>query len=78
MNQPCQAATKRYLNNLRMARILGGFSQDNLAAKIQVDPAIISRIERGVIKGTREQHGRLAKVLGIPEEDLFPKAGTEK
>jgi len=58
-----------------MARILGRFSQEDLAASIEVDPAIIGRIERGIIKGTSEQRRQLAQILGMPEDHLFAEEG---
>lgn len=73
-----QAQQKRYTTNLRVARILRGFSQDDLAGRIGVDPAIISRIERGVIRGTPEQRKRLVQILKIPKIGLFPEGKVEE
>ena len=64
---------KRYSTNMRMARLLVGYTQDALAARIGVDPAIIGRIERGIIRGTQEQRRRLARILEVPESLLFPE-----
>ena len=72
MSRTCQAGPKRYSTNLRLVRILRGVTQDDLAVGIGVDPAIIGRIERGVIRGTPEQRRRLAQILKIPESQLFP------
>jgi transcriptional regulator with XRE-family HTH domain len=78
MTVQSQEGKKRYANNLRMARVLGQLSQEDLAARIKVDPSIVGRIERGVIRGTPEQRSRLAQVLDMPEDHLFPKSEAEE
>ena len=77
MTDQSQGQQKRYVNNLRIVRVIEGLSQDALAAKIQVDPAIVGRIERGVIRGTPEQRRQIARILGVPETQLFSVSKPE-
>jgi transcriptional regulator with XRE-family HTH domain len=68
---------KRYPNQLRILRFLSGLSQEQLAVRVGVDQAIIGRIERGAIRGTPLQRKRLAEILEVGEDTLFP-SGQEK
>lgn len=63
--------------NLRVARQIANLTQAQLAEKAGVDPALISRLERG---GRRrpsyEAVVRIARALNLAPDDLFPVAAT--
>ena len=42
-----------------------------VAAKLEIDPSLLSRIERGEKRMTRDQIGRLSRILGIGEDALL-------
>lgn len=58
---------------LRMARQIAGFTQQELAKRAGVDPALISRLERG---GRRrpsyEAIVRISRALNCAPDELFP------
>ncbi len=58
--------------NLRQARQSRGLTQEQLARKIGVDQAAISRMENGKQRITLELLGRMAEALGMDPRDLFP------
>ncbi len=58
--------------NLRQARQSRGLTQEQLARKIGIDQAAISRMENGKQRITLELLGRMAQALGMDPRDLFP------
>lgn len=58
--------------NLRQARQSRGLTQEQLARKIGVDQAAISRMENGKQRITLEVLGLMAEALGMDPRDLFP------
>lgn len=55
-----------YAKAFRVTRAMAGLSQAELAAQIHVDPSMVSLIESGARKPSRETMTRLAKAMGIP------------
>ena len=49
-----------------------------VAAKLDIDTAILSKIERSERKATKEQIIKLAKILDLKEEDLLVQYLSEK
>lgn len=58
-------------NIIRSKREEKGMLLRQLAAMIDVDTAIISKIERGERKARREQLIKIAKALGLNEKELL-------
>jgi transcriptional regulator with XRE-family HTH domain len=58
-------------NIIRTKREEKGMLLRQLAAMIDVDTAIISKIERGERKARREQIIKIAKVLGLNEKEIL-------
>lgn len=58
-------------NIIRTKREEKGMLLRQLAAMIDVDTAIISKIERGERKARREQLIKIAKVLGLNEKEIL-------
>lgn len=56
---------------IREQREKKGLLLRQLAAQLDIDAAILSKIERGDRKATRDQIPKLAKILEIPEEELL-------
>jgi len=56
------------IRNLRIDRQL---PLRTVAAYLDIDQAILSRIERGKRKATREHIVKLAKYFNVPEKDLL-------
>jgi transcriptional regulator with XRE-family HTH domain len=61
--------------NLRRLRLAAGFTQERLSAAIQMEPAEISRLERGGRDPQLLTIVRLARGLGVPVAELV--AGIE-
>lgn len=57
-----------YLRSLRISRKL---LLREVAAGLGIDPSLLSRIERGMKRPTREQAIRLASILRVSERDLL-------
>jgi len=70
MKDKCQEPTPP--SGVRLARLLRGFTQDQIATAASIDPAIVSRAERGV-PVSPETRRRIATVLEMSERDLFPE-----
>jgi len=76
------AASLSYTTNyklLRLARQIAGLTQQELAARAGVDIGLLSRLERG-LRGKRTSYEtlvRIARVLNVPVEELFPVADVE-
>jgi transcriptional regulator with XRE-family HTH domain len=63
------------MNNspLRIARITRGWTQAEFAKRLSIDRTTLSRVETGFVKPGPDLRRRIAGVLGIMEESLFPK-----
>lgn len=62
------------MNKIKRARQEKGLKAKALAAKVELTPASVSKIERGLVGVSPEKAKRLAEVLGISIEDvLFPE-----
>ena len=57
---------------MRRARLLRGLSQGQLAKRLGLRQPLLSDFERGVLIPNRETRARIARVLGQPEDSLFP------
>jgi transcriptional regulator with XRE-family HTH domain len=57
------------LHNLRRARTM---SQQDLARLAHISQQSLSKIERGVLRPSRDVRARLAAILGVSEADAFP------
>lgn len=60
------------MNNLKTIRKKAGLSQVRLSMLTGIAPGDISRIECGWIKPWPGWKKRLAKALGVREDELFP------
>jgi transcriptional regulator with XRE-family HTH domain len=56
---------------LRELREANGFLLREVAAKLEVDPSLLSKVERGDKKPTREQVVHIAKIYNIDEKELI-------
>lgn len=56
---------------IRSRREEKGLLLRQLAAAVDIDPAILSKIERGERKARKEHILKIAKVLGLDEKDLL-------
>ena len=63
---------------LREKREEKGLLLRQVAAKLDIDTAILSKIERNERKASKEQIIKLAKILGLKEEDLLVHYLSEK
>lgn len=63
--------------NIKELRLKAGLTQSQLAKKMNVDQAAVSRWESGETKPLRKCHKKLAKVLGCTVDELL-KADKEK
>ena len=57
--------------NIKNLRLKAGLTQVELAKKMHVDQAAVSRWESGETKPLRKNHKRLAKVLGCTVDELL-------
>ena len=67
------------MNALKSVRFLRDISQASLAKKVDLDPAIISRLENDLCRDTPaviRWKERICKTLKMPLEMIFP--GTKK
>ena len=55
-----------YSKAIRIARSLADMPQKELARRISIDPSLISMIESGKRKPTRDVLERIAEALGMP------------
>jgi transcriptional regulator with XRE-family HTH domain len=58
---------------LRFLRFLRGLTQDDISRLSGIDPAVISRAERGVRISSRAR-AAIAAALGVREEEIFGEA----
>ena len=63
---------------LRENREKKGLLLRQVAAKLDIDTAILSKIERSERKATKEQIIKLAEILELKEEDLLVQYLSEK
>lgn len=63
------------INRIRELRKKAGLKQDQLAEKIGVDPATISRLEKGQVRITGEYLILLSDVLGCTPIELISDPG---
>ena len=63
---------------LREEREKKGLLLRQVAAMLDIDTAILSKIERGERKASKEQIVKLAEILGLDEEDLIVQFLSEK
>jgi HTH-type transcriptional regulator, competence development regulator len=63
---------------LREKREEKGLLLRQVAAKLDIDTAILSKIERNERKASKEQIIKLAEILGLKEEDLLVHYLSEK
>ena len=61
-------------NYIRILRVIREMTQLSLANKVGFSRSKLSRIERGKNKVKPEDRVKLAKVLGISEDWLFPES----
>ena len=60
-------------NHLRAYRALIGKTQADLATALGCSIALISKIERGILRPTPDTAGRLAVTLGFHPHQVFPE-----
>jgi len=63
------------MTNLTMTRILKGVTQGELARAVDISPAMISRLEHGLLRDSpavRELKRKVSVALSVPVETLFP------
>lgn len=58
-------------NNLVSARKSKGWTQDELAAQVDISRAYLSNIERGVYSPSLKVAQRLSSILGLSTDTLF-------
>lgn len=63
----------KQVSPLRMARLLGGFSLDDIKKETGLDIGLLSRAERGLYQLTPKQKKGIATALGLPLAVIFPE-----
>lgn len=58
---------------LRFYRLARNIKVSDLARKVSVSTALISKIENGKCRGSEKTRSKIAKALGVSEEILFGK-----
>jgi len=56
---------------IRQQRVKEGLLLRQLAAKLDLDPAVLSKIERGDRKATRNQIVKIAEILSLDQKELL-------
>lgn len=59
------------LSNLKLVRLQKGYKAKEVAEKLDVSPAYISKLENGSAVVTPEILVRLARVYGVPAKELI-------
>ena len=59
-------------SSLRVARLVAGLSQEDLARELGRDRSWVSRVEIGEIYLSPTEQAQFSTVLGIPANVLFP------
>ena len=62
---------KNFGETIRQLREQKGLLLRQLAAALEVDTALVSKLERGERKAQREQVSKLAIILQVPEDPLL-------
>jgi len=65
--------TLKTKNRLKEARFFSGKSQMQLYAQTNIHASTISRFECGYFEPTEQEKKKLANVLGVEKDWLFPK-----
>jgi len=65
------------VSQLRILRFCRGLSQDDVSRLSGVDPALVSRVERGVRISLRAR-AAIAGALGLSVAQLFPETTEEE
>ena len=63
---------------IREQREKKGLLLRQVAAKLDIDTAILSKVERGERKATREQISKIAEILDLNKEDIMVQYLSEK
>ena len=61
------------MTRLRDVRVAKGLNQREVSEASHTPQAIVSALERGVLKPWPKVAERLSKALGVPAEQLFPE-----
>ena len=61
------------MRSLRAARILSGFTQEDLGAAIGKQQAWVSLVESGRMLPTKSEAAEIAKVLRVETHELFER-----
>ena len=61
------------MTSLRDVRVAKGLNQREISEASHTPQAIVSALERGVLKPWPKVAERLSKALGVPAEQLFPE-----
>jgi len=77
--KPLKAADTAYtfeiemkiIENIRTMRLARGFTQEQLAARLNIDVANYSRIERGIAKLTVDRLEEIARILDLRTSDIL-------
>jgi HTH-type transcriptional regulator, competence development regulator len=67
-----------FRNLIRRLRLKNGLLLREVAAALQIDPSLMSRIESGKKQATRDQAVKLAHVLKIDQHDLLVSYLSDK
>jgi transcriptional regulator with XRE-family HTH domain len=62
------------MNRLREARVLKRITQFQLRLSTGIHQSKISMIENGFIEPRSDERQRLAKALGVKQEEIFPNS----
>ncbi len=65
------------MNKLREVRVVKRISQFQLRVLTGVHQSKISMIENGLVQPREDEKERLARALGMREEDIFQEKGGE-
>lgn len=63
---------------IREQREKKGLLLRQVAAKLDIDTAILSKVERGERKATREQISKIAEILDLNKEEIMVQYLSEK
>jgi transcriptional regulator with XRE-family HTH domain len=63
-------------NRLRDVRVLKRITQIQLRLSTGINQSKISLIENGYVKPREDEKKRLARVLGVEPQDIFPGKGA--
>lgn len=63
---------KKYFSTLRLFRQVRGFGQAALADRVGISQAMLSFLENRRRRPSPALRARLARVLGLPADELFP------